>query len=141
MEISIASRSARPPLLAGCAIGEILGMFLGTAFGWATCRRSPSPWDWPTHHFGLTSLPLFRARADDRAIVPITLAVARYRHDHGGNRQPHRAADHRGDLGPAGVDDPLLTAVAVVRHAYPFAFLTQPLHDRPQPGPAWSTCH
>jgi hypothetical protein len=59
----------------GCAIGEVLGMLIGTALGWGNL---------PTivlavalaylFGFGLTSLPLFRAGLTLAAIVPIALA-------------------------------------------------------------------
>ena len=62
--------------LTGCAAGEIVGVFLGTAFGWGNL---------PTialaiglaylFGFGLTSLPLFKAGLTFSAIVPIALAA------------------------------------------------------------------
>jgi len=68
--------SATTHCLTGCAIGEVLGMLLGTAFGWGNL---------PTialavglaylFGFGLTSLPLFRAGLTLAAIVPIALAA------------------------------------------------------------------
>jgi Domain of unknown function (DUF4396) len=68
--------SATTHCLTGCAIGEILGLFFGTAFGWGNL---------PTivlaiglayvFGFGLTSLPLFRAGLTFAAIVPIALAA------------------------------------------------------------------
>jgi hypothetical protein len=61
--------------LTGCAIGEILGMLIGTALGWG---------NWPTvalsvvlaFFFGylLTSLPLLRAGLALSAVIPIALA-------------------------------------------------------------------
>jgi hypothetical protein len=61
--------------LTGCAIGEILGMIIGTALGWS---------NWPTvalsvalaFFFGylLTSLPLLRAGLALSAVIPIALA-------------------------------------------------------------------
>jgi hypothetical protein len=68
--------SATNHCLTGCAIGEVLGMLIGTAFGWGNL---------PTivvaiglayvFGFGLTSLPLFRAGLTLAAIVPIALAA------------------------------------------------------------------
>jgi hypothetical protein len=67
--------SATLHCLTGCAIGEVLGMVIGTALGWS---------DWPTvalavalaFFFGytLTSLPLLRAGLALAAVVPIALA-------------------------------------------------------------------
>jgi hypothetical protein len=61
--------------LTGCAIGEILGMIVGTALGWS---------NWPTvalsvvlafvFGYALTSLPLLRAGLAFAAVVPIALA-------------------------------------------------------------------
>jgi hypothetical protein len=61
--------------LTGCAIGEILGMIIGTALGWS---------NWPTvalsvalaFFFGylLTSLPLLRAGLALSVVIPIALA-------------------------------------------------------------------
>jgi hypothetical protein len=67
--------SATLHCLTGCAIGEVLGMIIGTALGWS---------DWGTialavalaFFFGytLTSLPLLRAGLALSAVVPIALA-------------------------------------------------------------------
>ncbi len=67
--------SATLHCLTGCAIGEILGMFIGTAAGWG---------NWSTvalsvalaflFGYGLTSLPLLRAGMAFAAVVPIALA-------------------------------------------------------------------
>ena len=67
--------SATLHCLTGCAIGEILGMLIGTGLGWS---------NWPTvalsvalaFFFGylLTSLPLLRAGLALSAVVPIALA-------------------------------------------------------------------
>jgi len=66
--------SATLHCLTGCAIGEILGMIIGTALGWS---------NWPTvalsvalaFFFGylLTSLPLLRAGLALSAVIPIAL--------------------------------------------------------------------
>jgi uncharacterized protein DUF4396 len=67
--------SATLHCLAGCAIGEVAGMAIGTALGWS---------DWGTvalavalaflFGYGLTSLPLLRAGFAFGAVVPIALA-------------------------------------------------------------------
>jgi Domain of unknown function (DUF4396) len=67
--------SATLHCLTGCAIGEVLGMVLGTAFGWS---------DWATvalavvlaffFGYSLTSLPLLRAGLALATVVPIALA-------------------------------------------------------------------
>jgi hypothetical protein len=61
--------------LTGCAIGEVLGMIIGTALGWS---------DWGTialavalaffFGYSLTSLPLLRAGLALSAVIPIALA-------------------------------------------------------------------
>ena len=67
--------SATLHCLTGCAIGEVLGMIIGTALGWS---------DWQTialavalaffFGYSLTSLPLLRAGLALSAVVPIALA-------------------------------------------------------------------
>ena len=67
--------SATIHCLTGCAIGEVLGVIIGTALGWS---------DWATvalavalaflFGYGLTSLPLLRAGLALAAVVPIALA-------------------------------------------------------------------
>ncbi len=74
--LSAVAFSATLHCLTGCAIGEILGMVLGTAFGFS---------DWGTivlavalafaFGYGLTSLPLLRAGLAMSAVVPIALAT------------------------------------------------------------------
>jgi hypothetical protein len=68
--------SATLHCLTGCAIGEVLGMIIGTALGWS---------DWATialaiglaFFFGylLTSLPLLRSGMAVSAVIPIALAA------------------------------------------------------------------
>jgi hypothetical protein len=68
--------SATVHCLTGCAIGEIVGMVVGTALGFS---------DWGTialavalaflFGYGLTSLPLLRAGMAFAAVVPIALAT------------------------------------------------------------------
>jgi hypothetical protein len=118
--------SATTHCLTGCAIGEILGVFLGTAFGWGNL---------PTialavglaylFGFGLTSLPLFRAGLTIGAIVPIALAVDTI------SITIMEVIDNLTVLlvpgaMEAGVDDPLLYGAVALGFAiaYPFAFLT-----------------
>jgi hypothetical protein len=67
--------SATLHCLTGCAIGEVLGMIIGTALGWS---------DWGTialavalaflFGYSLTSLPLLRSGLALGAVVPIALA-------------------------------------------------------------------
>jgi hypothetical protein len=67
--------SATVHCLTGCAIGEVLGMIIGTALGWS---------NWPTvalsvalafcFGYALTSLPLLRAGLPLRDVVPLALA-------------------------------------------------------------------
>jgi hypothetical protein len=67
--------SATLHCLTGCAIGEVLGVVIGTALGWG---------NWETvalavglaflFGYGLTSLPLLRAGMALSAVVPIALA-------------------------------------------------------------------
>jgi hypothetical protein len=68
--------SATVHCLTGCALGELAGMFIGTAFDWG---------DPPTialavglaylFGFGLTSLPLLRSGLTLTAVVPIAAAA------------------------------------------------------------------
>jgi hypothetical protein len=67
--------SATLHCLTGCAIGEVLGMVIGSALGWS---------DWGTvglavvlaflFGYGLTSLPLLRAGLALATVIPIALA-------------------------------------------------------------------
>jgi hypothetical protein len=62
--------------LTGCAIGEVLGMLIGTAFGWGNLATIAAAVALAyLFGFGLTSLPLFRAGLSLSAIVPIALAA------------------------------------------------------------------
>jgi hypothetical protein len=68
--------SATTHCLTGCAIGEILGVFLGTAFGWGNLATIVLAIGLAyVFGFGLTSLPLFKAGLTLSAIVPIALAA------------------------------------------------------------------
>ncbi len=67
--------SATVHCLSGCAVGEVLGMIIGTALGWsdlATIAISVAL----AFLFGytLTSLPLLRSGMAFSAVVPIALA-------------------------------------------------------------------
>src|SRR5215213_3572944 len=68
--------SATLHCLTGCAIGEVVGMIIGTALGWS---------DWGTvalavalafvFGYSLTSLPLLRGGLALSAVIPIALAA------------------------------------------------------------------
>jgi hypothetical protein len=68
--------SATTHCLTGCAIGEVAGMFIGTALGWGNLATVALAVGLAYFFgFGLTSLPLFRAGLTLAAIVPIALAA------------------------------------------------------------------
>lgn len=68
--------SATTHCLTGCVIGEVMGMFIGTAFGWGNLATIALAVGLAyVFGFGLTSLPLFRAGLNLAAIVPIALAA------------------------------------------------------------------
>jgi len=67
--------SATLHCLTGCAIGEVLGMIIGTALGfseWGTVALAVSLAF--LFGYGLTSLPLLRAGLTIGAVIPIALA-------------------------------------------------------------------
>jgi uncharacterized protein DUF4396 len=111
--------------LTGCAIGEILGVFLGTAFGWGNLATIVLAIGLAyVFGFGLTSLPLFKAGLTFAAIVPIALAADTV------SITIMEMIDNLTVLVipgamDAGVDEPLLYAsvAAGFAIAYPFAFL------------------
>jgi hypothetical protein len=117
--------SATTHCLTGCAIGEILGVFLGTAFGWGNLATIALAIGLAyLFGFGLTSLPLFRAGLTFGAIVPIALAADTV------SITIMEAIDNLTVLlvpgaMEAGVDDPLLYGAVALGFAiaYPFAFL------------------
>jgi hypothetical protein len=117
--------SATTHCLTGCAIGEILGVFLGTAFGWSNLATIVLAIGLAyLFGFGLTSLPLFRAGLTLAAIVPIALAADTV------SITIMEVIDNLTVLlipgaMEAGVDDLLLYAsvAAGFAIAYPFAFL------------------
>jgi hypothetical protein len=68
--------SATLHCLTGCAIGEVAGMAIGTAFGWGNLATIALAVGLAyLFGFGLTSVPLFRAGLAFGAIVPIALAA------------------------------------------------------------------
>jgi hypothetical protein len=74
-ELTQVAISATLHCLTGCAIGEVLGMIIGTALGfsnWATVALSVALAF--LFGYGLTSLPLLRAGFALAAVVPIALA-------------------------------------------------------------------
>jgi hypothetical protein len=117
--------SATTHCLTGCAIGEVLGMFIGTAFGWANLATIALAVGLAyLFGFGLTSLPLFRAGLTFAAIVPIALAADTV------SITIMEVIDNLTILlipgaMEAGLDEPLIYAsiAAGFAIAYPFAFL------------------
>lgn len=68
--------SATTHCLIGCVIGEVAGMFIGTAFGWGNLATIALAVGLAyLFGFALTSVPLFRAGLTFAAIVPIALAA------------------------------------------------------------------
>jgi Domain of unknown function (DUF4396) len=62
--------------LTGCAIGEFSGMAIATAFGWGNVAQMATAIGLAYFFgFGLTSLPLIRARLAPRTIVSTALAA------------------------------------------------------------------
>jgi Domain of unknown function (DUF4396) len=118
--------SATTHCLTGCAAGEILGVFLGTAFGWGNLETIALAVGLAyLFGFGLTSLPLFKAGLTFGAIVPIALAVDTI------SITIMEVIDNATVLlvpgaMEAGVTDPLLYGAVALGFAiaYPFAFLT-----------------
>ena len=117
--------SATTHCLTGCAIGEILGVFLGTAFGWGNLATIALAIGLAyLFGFGLTSLPLFRAGLTFGVIVPIALAADTV------SITIMEVIDNLTVLFvpgamEAGIDDPLLYGAVALGFviAYPFAFL------------------
>jgi hypothetical protein len=124
-ELNRLAISATTHCLTGCALGEILGVFLGTAFGWGNLATIALAIGLAyLFGFGLTSLPLFRAGLTLAAIVPIALAADTV------SITIMEVIDNLTVLlipgaMDAGVDDVLLYAsvAAGFAIAYPFAFL------------------
>jgi hypothetical protein len=117
--------SATTHCLTGCAAGEILGIFLGTAFGWSNLATIALAIGLAyLFGFGLTSLPLFKAGLTFAAIVPIALAADTV------SITIMEVIDNLTVLlvpgaMEAGIDEPLLYASVALGFviAYPFAFL------------------
>jgi Domain of unknown function (DUF4396) len=67
--------SATVHCLTGCAIGEVLGMIIGTAFGWSDAGTIAIAVVLAFFFgYALTSLPLLRAGMALGAVIPIALA-------------------------------------------------------------------
>ncbi|MEK6328130.1 MAG: DUF4396 domain-containing protein [Actinomycetota bacterium] len=117
--------SATTHCLTGCAIGEISGMFIGTALGWGNLATIGLAVALAyVFGFGLTSLPLFKAGLTFAAILPIALAADTV------SITIMEVIDNLTVLlipgaMEAGVDEPLIYAsiAAGFAIAYPFAFL------------------
>jgi hypothetical protein len=116
--------SATTHCLTGCAIGEVAGMFIGTALGWGNLATIGLAVGLAyLFGFGLTSLPLFKAGLTFGAIVPIALAADTV------SITIMEVIDNLtvvlipGAM-EAGVDEPLIYAsiAAGFAIAYPFAF-------------------
>jgi hypothetical protein len=68
--------SATLHCLTGCAIGEVLGMVIGTALGFSDLRTIALAVALAfLFGYGLTSLPLLRSGLALRAVIPIALAA------------------------------------------------------------------
>ncbi len=117
--------SATTHCLTGCVIGEVMGMFIGTAFGWGNLATIALAVGLAyVFGFGLTSLPLFKAGLAFSAIVPIALASDTV------SITIMEVIDNATVLlipgaMEAGIDEPLIYAsiAAGFAIAYPFAFL------------------
>jgi len=117
--------SATTHCLTGCVIGEVAGMFIGTALGWGNLATIALAVGLAyLFGFALTSLPLFRAGLTFAAIVPIALAADTV------SITIMEVIDNAFVLlvpgaMEAGLGDPLLWAAIVGGFvvAYPFAFL------------------
>ncbi|HEX2410899.1 MAG TPA: DUF4396 domain-containing protein [Solirubrobacteraceae bacterium] len=67
--------SATVHCLTGCAIGEVLGMIIGTALGWSDLQTIALAVALAFFFgYSLTSLPLLRSGMALRAVIPIALA-------------------------------------------------------------------
>jgi hypothetical protein len=68
--------SATVHCLTGCAIGEVLGVVIGTALGWSDLATIALAVGLAfLFGYGLTSLPLLRAGMALGAVIPIALAA------------------------------------------------------------------
>jgi hypothetical protein len=124
-ELNRLAISATTHCLTGCVIGEVSGMFIGTAFGWSNVATIALAVGLAyLFGFGLTSLPLFKAGLTFAAIVPIALAADTV------SITIMEAIDNLTIVlipgaTEAEVDEPLLygSIAAGFAIAYPFAFL------------------
>ena len=117
--------SATNHCLTGCAIGEILGMFLATAFGWGNAASIALAVGLAyVFGFGLTARPLVKAGLAPGTVVSTALAADTL------SITIMEVIDNLtvvlvpGAM-DAGVDDPLIygSIAAGFTIAYPFAFL------------------
>lgn len=68
--------SATTHCLTGCAIGEVLGLLLGKAFGWGTVPTIALAVGLAfVFGYSLTMLPLLRAKLPIRTVLPVALAA------------------------------------------------------------------
>jgi uncharacterized protein DUF4396 len=75
-ELNRLAASATNHCLTGCVIGEVTGMAIATGFGWGNVASIAVAVALAFFFgYGLTSLPLLRARLPLAAIVPIALAA------------------------------------------------------------------
>jgi hypothetical protein len=117
--------SATTHCLTGCALGEVVGMFIATALGWGNLASIVLAIGLAyVFGFSLTSLPLFRANLSLAQIVPVALAADTV------SITIMEAIDNLTILlipgaMAAGIDDPLFYGSIAVGFAvaYPFAFL------------------
>ena len=117
--------SATTHCLTGCAIGEVVGMFIATALGWGNAASIALAIGLAyVFGFSLTSLPLFKAKLSLSEIVPVALAADTV------SITIMEAIDNLTVLIipgaiAAGIDDPLFygSIAAGFAVAYPFAFL------------------
>jgi hypothetical protein len=73
--LNIVAVSATLHCLTGCAIGEVLGMVIGTALGFSAWGTSALAVGLAfLFGYGLTSLPLLRAGLALSAVIPVALA-------------------------------------------------------------------
>jgi hypothetical protein len=75
MSLNRTALSATVHCLTGCAIGEVLGMVLATAFGWSDAASiAVSILLAFVFGYGLTSLPLLRSGLPPRRVASLALA-------------------------------------------------------------------
>ena len=75
-ELNLVAVSATLHCLTGCAIGEVLGMAIGTALGWGELQTVALAVGLAfLFGYGLTSLPLLRAGMALSAVIPVALAA------------------------------------------------------------------